>query len=130
MIYAILAYHDENIVNAWTEEEDAALMTDLLSLHRKLVDDGKIGPAARLAFTNEAVTIRTHGKPLVIDGPFAETKEQLLGIYLAECADMDEAVATATKLAEVNTTCVYEVRPVRLLLNGAKLTAEEPPPAT
>ena len=35
MIYAILAYHDENIVNAWTEEEDAALMTDLLSLQRR-----------------------------------------------------------------------------------------------
>ena len=121
MIYAILAYHEEAIVEAWSADEDAALMTQLMGVHRELVDDGRLGPAARLGRTSQAVTIRTRDKPVVIDGPFAETKEQLLGLYLMECADLDEAIAAVTKLAEVNTTAVYEIRPVMLMLNGAEL---------
>ena len=125
MIYAILAYHEENIVTSWSEEEDAALMTELLGVHKTLVDDGRLGPAARLAPTDQAVTIRTQGKTIVLDGPFAETKEQLLGLYLAECENLDEAIATATALAKVNTTAVYEIRPVMLMLNGADLKGAE-----
>ena len=121
MIYAILAYHDENAVQAWSEEEDAALMDELHGVHRRLADEGRLGPAARLGLTSEAVTIRTGGKPLVLDGPFAETKEQLLGFYIVECADLDEAIATARSLAKVNTTATYEIRPVKLFLKGADL---------
>ena len=130
MIYAILAYHDEKIVTSWSADEDAALMTDLLDLHRRLVDQGRMGPAARLAPIGQAVTIRGGGKPVVLDGPFAETKEQLLGLYLTECAGMDEAIATVTALAAVNTTAVYEIRPVMLMLTGAEIKgAETLPPA-
>jgi hypothetical protein len=118
MIYAILAYHEESIVTGWSAAEDAALMDDLHRVHRKLADEGKLGPAARLGLTGDAVTIRTSDKPMVIDGPFAETKEQLLGLYILDCADRDEAVASVLELAKANPTAVYEIRPVMLMLKG------------
>ena len=56
MFYAILAYHAEGEVESWTPQEDAALMTDLLAVHDKLVADGRMGPAARLGPTLDART--------------------------------------------------------------------------
>ncbi|TIV63713.1 MAG: YciI family protein, partial [Mesorhizobium sp.] len=71
--------------------------------------------------TGKAVTLRGPGDGMVIDGPFAETKEQLLGLYVLDCADQDEAVAVARDLRRVNPTAVYEIRPIALYLPGAKL---------
>ncbi|TIV91947.1 MAG: YciI family protein [Mesorhizobium sp.] len=121
MFYAILAYHVEETVQSWTSEEDAALMKDLLEINDRLTRAGKLGPAARLDGTGKAVTLRGPGDGMVIDGPFAETKEQLLGLYVLDCADQDEAVAVARDLRRVNPTAVYEIRPISLYLPGAKL---------
>jgi hypothetical protein len=71
---------------------------------------------ARLLPTTAATTLRkTGGEPLIIDGPFAETKEQLLGFYVAECENLDEALRFARELADANPIggC-YEVRPMGL----------------
>jgi len=127
MIYAILAYHDESIVTSWSAEEDAALMEELHGVHRRLTDQGRLGPAARLAPTDQAVTIRRSGRPIVLDGPFAETKEQLLGFYLVDSPDLDGAVAAAEDLARVNTSAVYEIRPVMVYLPGAALPGDALP---
>ncbi|TIU56724.1 MAG: YciI family protein, partial [Mesorhizobium sp.] len=63
------------------------------------------------------------GEPVVIDGPFAETKEQFLGFYTLECADLDEAVDFARELSEVNPSGgSYEIRPVSLF-NPARVPA-------
>ena len=58
---------------------------------------------------------------MVIDGPFAETKEQLLGLYVVDCADEDAAIEVARDLRRVNPTAVYEIRPIRLYLPGEAL---------
>jgi hypothetical protein len=50
--------------------------------------------------------------PLVVDGPFAETKEQLLGFFVIECQDRDEALATARELGVANPGGSYEFRPL------------------
>jgi hypothetical protein len=123
MFYAILAYHAEGEVESWTPQEDAALMTDLLAVHDKLVADGRMGPAARLGPTLDARTLRGAGQGMVVDGPFAETKEQLLGLYVVDCADHDAAMAVARQLRGANPTAVYEVRPVSLYIPGAPLKA-------
>jgi hypothetical protein len=123
MFYAILAYLVEQTVQSWTPEEDAALMEDLLEINARLTRDGKLGPAARLGGTAEAVTLRGPGDGVVIDGPFAETKEQLLGLYVLDCDSQDEAIATARDLRRVNPTAVYEIRPIMLYLPGASLPA-------
>ena len=67
-------------------------------VEQDLAAQGKLGPVARLMPTTAATTVR-RPQPLVIDGPFAETKEQLLGFYVVDCADLDEAIESARDLA-------------------------------
>lgn len=121
MYYAMLAYHVESEVEAWSEAQDDALMDDLLSLHERMVAAKHFGPAARLGSTEEAKTLRGPGDGMVIDGPFAETKEQLLGLYVVDFPSMDEAIAAARQLRKVNPTAVYEIRPIRLYIPGTEL---------
>jgi len=123
MLYAILAYHVEDVVASWTPEQDAAVMGSLHQVHDRLTAEDRLGPAARLGATKDAFTLRGPGAGVVIDGPFAETKEQLLGFYVAECATREDAVAVARDLRRVNPTAVYEIRPVILFLPGAPFAA-------
>ena len=119
MLYAILAYHVEAHVMSWTPEEDAALMANLQRAHNRVNERGRLGPAVRLGETKKARTLRGPGAGVAIDGPFAETKEQLLGFYVVDCADEDAALEAARELRRVNPTAVYEIRPVALFLPGA-----------
>jgi len=121
MLYAILAYHDEAEVTSWTADEDAAVMTGLLAVHDRLNAEKILGPAARLGATADARTLRGPGAGTVIDGPFAETKEQLLGLYVVDCDSADAALDVARDLRRVNPSAVYEIRPVRLYLPGESL---------
>jgi hypothetical protein len=116
MQYAILCYNDETVTTAWSANEDAKVMADLKVVQQKLARAGKLGPVARLLPTTAATTLRkTREEPLVLDGPFAETKEQLLGFYLADCDTLDEALDFARDLATANPgTGSYEIRPVAL----------------
>jgi hypothetical protein len=123
MLYAILAYHVEATVSAWTPEQDAALMVELHQIHDRLTDEGRLGPAARLGLTGRAFTLRGPGAGVVIDGPFAETKEQLLGFYVVDCDGRDAVVEVARELRRANPTAVYELRPIALYLPGASLSA-------
>ena len=124
MLYAFLAYHPEGMVDALTPEQDAALMDGLHERHRRLLADGHLGPAARLAPTRKARTVRP--RSLVVDGPFAETKEQLLGFYVMDFPSLDEAVAAAQALNRVNPSAVYEIRPIELYLPGKPVTGHVP----
>ena len=129
MLYAILAYHVEAEVMSWSAEEDAALMTNLLAVHDRLNAHKLLGPTARLGGTTRARTLRGPGAGIVLDGPFAETKEQLLGFYMVDCADEDAALGVARDLRKVNPSAVYEIRPIALYLPGAVIpeTAAEGP---
>ncbi len=125
MLYAFLAYHVETEVTSWTPEEDAALMVDLNQVHDRLQQQGRLGPAARLGATKKAITLRGPGAGTVIDGPFAETKEQLLGFYVLDCASEAAAIEAARDLRRVNPSAVYEIRPVRLYLPGVPFPVTE-----
>jgi hypothetical protein len=118
MLYAILAYHVEAHVMSWTPEEDAALMADLQRAHGRVNEKGRLGPAARLGATKRARTLRGPGAGVMIDGPFAETKEQLLGFYVVDFASEDAAIEAARDLRRANPSAVYEIRPVSLYLPG------------
>jgi len=120
MRYAILCYHDEKVVCSWSQEEDDAVMARLSVIHDRLVREGKLGPSARLLPTTAATTLRKdRDPPLVLDGPFAETKEQLLGFYVLDCASLEEVLAIAKELAQANPGGAYEIRPIGLLNPGA-----------
>ncbi|MGL4287099.1 MAG: YciI family protein [Phreatobacter sp.] len=122
MLYAILCYNDEDVVGSWTKDEDDAVMAKLSVVHEKLAKQGRLGPTARLLPTTAATTFRKE-PPLVIDGPFAETKEQLLGFYLVDCASLDEALDVAKDLAAANPgTGSYEIRPTAVFIPGSGAT--------
>jgi hypothetical protein len=97
----------------------AAAMDELRAAHRAVMDEtrakGVFHGAEPLHPTATATTVRMNGgKPLVLDGPFAETKEQLAGYYILDCTDLDEAIAWA---ARIPTACkggegCIEIRPI------------------
>ena len=125
MLYAILAYHPESEITKLSPEQDAALMADLHRVHDGLTQQGRLGPAARLGPTKKARTLRGPGTGAVIDGPFAETKEALLGFYVVDCATEDAAIAAARDLRRVNPSAVYEIRPLLLYLPGKAFPVTE-----
>ncbi len=120
MLYAILCYHHEDEVCSWSKEHDAAVMAKLGAVEAKLAAQGRLGPVARLLPTTSATTVRKDREPpLVIDGPFAETKEQLLGFFVIDCASLDDAIETAKELGRANPGGSYEVRPIAAFKPGA-----------
>lgn len=123
MFYAILAYHVEETVASWTPQEDAVVMEGLLEVHGQL--SRELGPSARLGGTGQAFTLRGAGEGVIIDGPFAETKEQLLGFYVVDVASSEAAIEAARALRRANPTAVYEIRPIMLYLPGTPLEVGE-----
>ena len=124
MLYAILCYNAEDVVMSWSQAEDDAVMAKLSVVHERLERENKLGPSLRLMPTTAATTLHKQ-KDLVIDGPYAETKEQLLGFYIVDIANLDECVAIARELGQANPGGAYELRPVRLFLTGAEIPGTE-----
>lgn len=119
MLYAILCYHVEDVVGSWTKAEDDAVMAKLAVVQEKLIKQGRLGAVARLLPTTAATTLRKSPEPVVIDGPFAETKEQLLGFYVVECAALEDALDVARELTAANPgPGAYEIRPLSLFYPG------------
>ena len=121
MLYAILCYHDEDIVGSWTRDQDTAVMAKLTVVQDKLKKEGRLGPVARLLPTTAATTLRKDDPPLVLDGPYAETKEQLLGFYIIDCENLDAAVGVARDLGAANPGGAYEIRPVGVFQPGGNM---------
>jgi len=117
MLYAFLCYNNEAAVCSWSKEEDDAVMAKLDVVHAKLAKEGRMGPALRLMPTTAATTLIKE-KDLVLDGPYAETKEALLGFYVLDCESLEHAIEIARELGIANPGGAYEIRPVRLFVPG------------
>ena len=111
MRYTILCYHNEEITSSWSEEEDAAVIECLKAVNRKWAKNFE--PIVRLMPTSTATTLRK-AENIVTDGPFAETKEQLLGFYVVNVESLDMAIQIAREMAEANPGGAYELRPIAL----------------
>lgn len=121
MQYTILCYHSEDVVSSWSKADDDAVMAKLAAVQGKWAKAGKLGPVARLMPTTAATTLRKNqDPPLVVDGPFAETKEQLLGFYIVDCESLEEALTFARELAAANPGGAYEIRPVSFFQGGTQ----------
>src|SRR5436190_13793716 len=115
MQYAILCYDSEETVTAWTKEQDEAVVAALDVVQDKLRKQKRLGPVARLMPTTTATTVRKGKETVIIDGPFAETKEQLLGFFIVECESLEQAIETAKELGRASGSAgAFEVRPLRL----------------
>ena len=100
-------------------EEDALQKMDdahCLAYDQSIRDSGHCVASEALESVSTATTVRVrHGKVTIVDGPFAETKEQLAGFYMIEARDLDEAIQLAAKIppAEVGSIEVRPIRPIR-----------------
>ncbi|MFP2912569.1 YciI family protein [Pyxidicoccus sp. 3LFB2] len=113
MLYAVLCYNDEKAVGSWSKEEDDQTMARLEAVQAKVAAQGRLGPVARLMPTKAARTLRKGREAYVTDGPFAETKEQILGFYVIDCETPEDAEAFAKELSVANPgTGCYELRPI------------------
>jgi hypothetical protein len=109
MKYMLLIYMGEN---AMTETEREQCYVDSTQLAQDLHANGKYLAANPLHPVATATTVRVRdGKPLVTDGPFAETREQLGGYFLIDAKDIDEAIAVAKRIPAARKGTV-EIRPV------------------
>ncbi len=114
MLYAILCYDSENVVSAWSKEKDDEVMKNLSAVQARMAQRGRLGPVARLRPTGTARTVRKGPTPLVLDGPFAETKEQLLGFYVVDCESPEEALEFVRELGQASASNgAYEIRPIQ-----------------
>jgi len=112
MKYVCLVYGEEKDLFALSPEGAAKLDADSLAYDRSLDQQGKLIIAQALQPVKTSKSVRRRkGKQLVTDGPFAETKEQLLGFIMIEAESLDEALAIAGNipLAELGT---IEVRAI------------------
>jgi hypothetical protein len=119
MLYAILCYNDEAAVEAWPKAKDDAVIAKRRIVTDRLAEQGRLGPILRLMNTTAATTVRYGAEPVVMDGPFAETKEQLLGLYVIDVASLEEAVEVARGMAGRNGdggSGAFEIRPLRAFI--------------
>ncbi len=112
MQYLLLIYSEENGRAEMPEEALQAMYAEYGALTESLRSSGQLVSGDELQPTSTATTVRVRdGETLVTDGPFAETKEQLGGYYLVDCASLDEALEIAARIPSARHGSV-EVRPV------------------
>lgn len=112
MHYMMLIYSDERAEAEMTQEELGAMMARYADFTKEVRERGAFVSGDPLQPTATATTVRVReGRVTPQDGPYAETKEQLGGYYIVDCADLDEAIALAAKIPAAERGAV-EVRPV------------------
>ena len=110
MRYLLLIAGEEN-----TTAPDTAVTNEYMEWSKEAAERGILQGGERLRPTADATTVRVrNGETLTTDGPFAETKEQLLGFYIMDFADEAGAIAAARELRKANPSAVYEIRPIKL----------------
>ena len=110
MQYMLLIYTNEKA--RLSPDDESAMMQEYIAFTQDIVKTGKLKAGDRLEPTANATTVQVrNGKTITLDGPFAETKEQLGGYYLVEAKDPDEALSIAARIPGAKHGSI-EVRPV------------------
>ena len=118
MRYMLLIYSKELEMETMPEEEAERIREAHYAVMRATAARGIFRGAEPLKSTGTATTVRVqNGRPLITDGPFAETKEQLLGFYVLEFASLEDAIAGVAEMGR-DEAVKLEIRPLRLFLPG------------
>jgi hypothetical protein len=112
MQYMLMIHADESAMTSMTPDAIQSVMVAMDRFDAEITEKGQNLGSIRLQPATTAKTVRVRkGKALKTDGPFAETKEVIGGVYLIEAANEDEALDIATRLPTA-TFCTIEVRPI------------------
>ena len=112
MKYLLMIYSDPNVNAKKTPAELDKMMQEYWAFTQEVKDRKVYVAAEALTPTSSATTVRVrNGRTMTTDGPFAETKEQIGGFYLLDCANLDEAIELAAKIPHAAEGSI-EVRPI------------------
>jgi hypothetical protein len=113
MQYLLLCCFDEDRWDKLPGTQRERIMHEYRKFQDDLSASGHYRGGAKLGSVETATTVRElGGKPVITDGPFAETKEHLGGYHLIDCKDLDEAIAIARRIPTLSAGGAVEVRPV------------------
>ncbi len=112
MKYMLLIYNDEDWVRATPKEDANKMLPAYAAYTEALKKAGVIVGGERLQFSTTATTVRIQdGKTKVLNGPYAEAKEQLGGFYMIDVPDLDSALSWAARCPGASNGTI-EVRPI------------------
>ena len=115
MLYALLIYQAEDILESYSDGDEQAALSGHRALQSEAKAAGRFREANQLLPSSSATTVRLRaGKINVTDGPFAETKELLIGLYVFDCETLDDAIGYAAKIPDCATGAI-EIRPIAYL---------------
>lgn len=113
MQYMLMCCIDEKLWDQLPESRKDKVMQEYGRFIQEIVKSGHYRAGGQLQPSSTATTVREkNGKPVILDGPFAETKEQLGGYHLIECRDLDEAISIAKRIPSIRVGGTVEVRPM------------------
>lgn len=113
MRYMLLIYDDEKVFAKMSEQERGSIFKQYGEFTEGIRKSGAFLAGAPLQPVSTATTVRSkNGKTVSMDGPFAETKEQLGGYYIVNAKDLDEAISIAARVPSVRLGGAIEVRPI------------------
>ena len=119
MQYLLMCCFDEKRWDALPEAERESIMKQYGEWIEATSRTGQYLAGAKLQSSACATTVRaSKGKPTLVDGPFAETKEQLGGYHVIDCGDLDEALAIASRIPTIQFGGAIEVRPLAYASTG------------
>jgi hypothetical protein len=112
MKYLLLVHHNEDMFNKIPEDKRKEMLTESIQLCHQLDAKGQYIHASPLQPETTGIAVRVRdGKPMMTDGPFIETKEQLAGYFLIDAKDRAEAIRIAERVPGARIGTV-EVRPL------------------
>jgi len=112
MRYLLMICTDESSIAAMSHEEAQTMLGEYGAFSEEMAARGVLQGGERLQPTTDATSIQVRdGKVLTVDGPFAETKEQIGGYFVVDCRDLDEAIEVTAELPGARHGTV-EVRPI------------------
>lgn len=119
MKYICLGYFDEKLLDGMSEREQKTFVDECLDYDKDLRKNGHFMSGEALQSVRTATTIRyKNGKSVVIDGPFAETKEQLGGIMVLEARDLNHAIQLMSNHPSTRMGGTWEIRPADEQINA------------
>jgi hypothetical protein len=125
MHYALLIYLPDDVEKRFTPAQEQVVMEKCVGLAQETRKAGTYKGSARLEPTRTAVCVRNReGRQTFTDGPFAETKEHMVGFYLIDVPDLDAAKAYARKLPTAELGATIEIRPIMWQDPAMTLSAE------
>ncbi len=112
MKYVFLAYNDEALLQSMPPGDLAAFGDACMASNEALRASGHLLAVAGLQRSDTATTVRIqHGRIVLADGPYAKTREQLIGLFVIDACDLNEAIQIAATMPQARAGPI-EVRPV------------------